>query len=363
MKRSIARHTYVRGNRASGRAAAHVNYIAHRSHHKDEREQGGRKFFDSEREGISAKAVREEVREYAQEHGAVVHKLMLSPGLNSVDMQEYTRELMDKLSEEKRQELEWKAVIHRNTDHIHAHVVLLGKDKDGHRVHLDRDDYNNLRRTGDQYLDREHKLERYLDREVDDLLRSKVYDRHGDARFRSLVFGAKEKEREREDKKRDPFLDRREFDKIDKDYRKYFSDVDRGPKTEFGKGYKQIVREQQGRMLDSHGHYTNSMAQLRINEIAGKDPELAQELQKELDHFKEAERDMMAVQRSSRERKDINRILGIGQGEDRSAERFTEARQAFDMTRQQQEESGRERDDDQDRGEDMFARGGGQNRG
>jgi len=370
MRRSIAKHSYVRGRETAGKATAHVNYIAHRSHHKEEKEHGGRKFFDSQTDGITAREVRDQVREYAEEHGAVVHKLMLSPGLNSVDMKEYTRELMDKLSEEKRQELQWKAVIHRNTDHIHAHVVVLGKDKEGHRVQFRKEDYQSLRRNGDEYLDREHKLERYLDREIADLLRSKEYDRGGDERFRSLIFGTSEKgrdkeadEKKRDEKKRDPFEDRREFDKIDKDYRRAFSEMERSSRSDFGKGHKQIVREQQGRLLDAHGHYTESMAQIRIDEIAARNPELASEMQRDLDQFKQAEREMSIRQMSRRESRDLNRILGFETAHDRSStDRFEEASRAFDMTRQQQEQE-RGKDDEQDRGEDMFARGGDQNRG
>ena len=98
------------------------------------------------------------------------------------------------------QELQWAAVIHRNTDHDHAHVVVMGRDKDGHRVRIERGDHDLLREKSDDYLDREHSYERELERErrnIESLQREEgwVPDNRLD-RLLGLVRDEREQERE-----------------------------------------------------------------------------------------------------------------------------------------------------------------------
>jgi hypothetical protein len=117
--------------------------------------------------------------------------LILSPGLNAVDLQDYTREIMDKLGSEKGLDLTWYAVKHENTENNHAHVVVLGLDKNGVEVSFGRRDLDRIRDLGDRYIEREHQLERYLQRETDRVLLSRDgkydYDRQGDQEFQRLV--------------------------------------------------------------------------------------------------------------------------------------------------------------------------------
>src|ERR1700677_1054729 len=56
-----------------------------------------------------------------------MHRLMLSPGDNQVDIREYARESMEALEERLGHKLDWYATVHENTEHHHAHVVIAGK--------------------------------------------------------------------------------------------------------------------------------------------------------------------------------------------------------------------------------------------
>jgi hypothetical protein len=66
---------------------------------------------------------------------------------------------MQQLAAEKGQELKWMAVEHNNTAHHHIHVVILGKDKNGKSVRIDKEDYPKLREWGDRHLERTRPIE------------------------------------------------------------------------------------------------------------------------------------------------------------------------------------------------------------
>jgi hypothetical protein len=175
--------------------AAHVDYIRHRAG-PDRGGGEGRPIFDASlRENIGSdevkKCFREVLEDSNQRSPLVAHKLILSPGLNAVDLQDYTREIMDKLGSEKGLDLTWYGVKHENTENNHAHVVVLGLDKNGVEVSFGRRDLDRIRDLGDRYIEREHQLERYLQRETDRVLLSREgkydYDRQGDLEFQKLV--------------------------------------------------------------------------------------------------------------------------------------------------------------------------------
>lgn len=136
---------------AVGRALAHVKYIQHRP--GEDREQGGRTFFDELDDRLDGRTLRKAIREL-EDSRVVVHKLTLAPEIEPLDKREYTREVMHRLAAEKGQDLRWMAVVHENTAHHHIHVVVLGEDKNGRSVRIDRDDYSQLRDWGDRYLER-----------------------------------------------------------------------------------------------------------------------------------------------------------------------------------------------------------------
>lgn len=191
--RSVVKARFVRGTRGVGKMAAHVDYIRHRAG-ADRGGGEGRPIFDASlRENIGSdevkKCFREVLEDSNQRSPLVAHKLILSPGLNAVDLQDYTREIMDKLGSEKGLDLTWYAVKHENTENNHAHVVVLGLDKNGVEVSFGRRDLDRIRDLGDRYIEREHQLERYLQRETDRVLLSRdhSYERQGDQEFQRLV--------------------------------------------------------------------------------------------------------------------------------------------------------------------------------
>ncbi len=138
------------------RALAHVKYIQHRP--GDDREPGGRKFFDDIDENMDGYALRKAIKEL-EDSKVVVHKLTLSPEIDPMDKRQFTREVMHRLAADKGLDLKWMAVEHNNTAHHHIHVVVLGKDKNGRSVRIDKDDYAKLREWGDRHLERLQPLE------------------------------------------------------------------------------------------------------------------------------------------------------------------------------------------------------------
>ncbi len=187
MAQSVAKHRYWKGKEAVKAVSEYAKYLKYRE--GDDKEKGGRTFFDAEKDKTD-KDLREEVRGL-KSRGAAAHELILSPGINEVDPIAYTRELMEKLERSKGQELNWVAVAHSNTDHNHIHVLISGETKDRKPVLLRKDDHAHLREWGDKYIEREHYLERYLDREAErGLDRGFEYDR-GDELFNRLLYGIK----------------------------------------------------------------------------------------------------------------------------------------------------------------------------
>jgi len=70
----------------------------------------------------------------------MVWKFIISPEFGDrADLERLARDLMDRVEEDLGGPLEWVAVVHRNTEHPHAHVALRGVAADGKPLRLDRD--------------------------------------------------------------------------------------------------------------------------------------------------------------------------------------------------------------------------------
>jgi len=141
---------------AVARTLAHVKYIQHRP--GDDKPPDGRTFFDETEENLDGRSLRKAIKEL-EDSKVVAHKLTLSPEVEPLDKKEYTREIMQQLAAEKGQDLKWMAVEHNNTAHHHIHVVILGKDKNGKSVRIDKEDYPKLREWGDRHLERTRPIE------------------------------------------------------------------------------------------------------------------------------------------------------------------------------------------------------------
>lgn len=126
----IAKSKYIKtGKGARSAIREHIRYIQERERGEQERE---RTFFDRDRGDIERREVYEEMHR-SQGRNVAMHTLILSPGDNRTDLQEYTRESMDALEDRLGHKLNWYAVTHENTDHYHAHVVIAGQIPDRER--------------------------------------------------------------------------------------------------------------------------------------------------------------------------------------------------------------------------------------
>lgn len=132
-------------------AIGHIKYIQHRP--GKDKEEKPRDVFTDREDVADSKALREIVSEY-NGRGVVIHKLTLAPEVSPNNLEEFTREVMKKLGDEKGLDLQWWAVCHRNTDNHHIHVVVLSKDRDGQQVRFDKNDYDRMKEYGDDYLER-----------------------------------------------------------------------------------------------------------------------------------------------------------------------------------------------------------------
>jgi hypothetical protein len=147
----VVKAKYVRASSDSSRhISAHVRYIEEREKGEKERD---RDFFDRDRNGIERNEVERAMLENQGDRTAM-HKLILSPGDNEVDIREYTRDSLGALEGRLGHKLDWYAVIHQNTDHHHAHVVIAGKVP-GHEREVERNEAKESDREGKERGDRE----------------------------------------------------------------------------------------------------------------------------------------------------------------------------------------------------------------
>ncbi len=167
--RTVVTGRYVAGGtRASGKSVAGqiydaLHYMQTRPLDHDERPED-RHFFGPEREGGSWREARAEILDHATERVAF-HRLILSPGPDQpvADMREWTRMVMDDLADTLGHQLHWVAVIHRNTDHLHAHVLLAGGGERAGELRpvlLYKAQYAVVRASGDRSADHLRGLER-----------------------------------------------------------------------------------------------------------------------------------------------------------------------------------------------------------
>lgn len=63
-------------------------------------------------------------------------EIIISPGVK-IDMPEHVREVMAAVEQDLGTKLEWVGVVHHDTDHTHAHVMVRGVDEQGKEIWLD----------------------------------------------------------------------------------------------------------------------------------------------------------------------------------------------------------------------------------
>ena len=66
-------------------------------------------------------------------------RVIVSPANGrQMDMVRHIRDLMTEMGKDQGTRLEWKAVIHRDTEHVHAQIIVRAKRDDGRTLYLDR---------------------------------------------------------------------------------------------------------------------------------------------------------------------------------------------------------------------------------
>lgn len=293
----MVRHSYVKGVKGLARGRAHINYIQFRK--GNEKEKHVRLFFNNEGESISGRQVQERLKQQ-ERYGVQMHKLVLSPGVSTVDLKEYTRETMHEIGRHKGLKLDWYAVEHRNTDHPHVHVVVMGRDLLGHRVRFEKGDHRKLQQLGDEYLEREHRLERYLDRDMHVLL--------GDP-----LLPSERKGEERPNRSKRPWTRNGERDWFEwQDHDRLINRIlfrDRAITRRITA--KQFHIESGGRLLDFHERYQNQESRRRLNELAAREPGTIDALKKMLSYI-----DGLEVEaRKDKEAREISDTNTINQSE------------------------------------------------
>ncbi len=115
-------------------------------------------------------------------------------------------------------------------------------------------------------------------------------------------------EEKKKEKERDPFEDDREFKKLDKDLKRAFKELEKG--GDFGKGYKQWMREQQGRLSPEHRSYTDAMAEQRLKDLMERFPDRKEDFERQLEELKQIDQDLKPVKPNGDKWRDFDALLG-----------------------------------------------------
>jgi hypothetical protein len=214
----------------------------------------------------------------------VTHKFMISAGHNDVDTKVYVREILTELGRAKGQELRYGFVVHENTDHKHAHVVLLGRDKENGQVWMDKNDHMKIRAFGDRFLEREHNIERVLDRDMEDFCRTRnlnpMFEKERGEEFYERLY----KSDKRKDK--DATREHLEWEKFNNDWKKFVEDKEG---TENRPYLGRSEYHDLGRMSDLSALMNNDLQKEIWQDIGQNHPEmkdLADETLKQLEKDK-----------------------------------------------------------------------------
>ena len=312
--KSFVEHTYIgSGPKAKAAAKAHLNYIQHRGGH--DKELGGRTFFDRDRDDSSGADFRRALAR-ASDYGALMHKLILSPGCKNVNLREYTREVVEALGDSKGLELQWHAVIHKNTDHDHVHVAILGRDEKGRQLKLDRHDHNYAREVGDKYLERKHEFDRYFENTLENIVLKEAPPERGldlEKLFKPF--------RPEKDKKQ-PARDKQ--DRKRKENKEFFSRKERPTQLPARKkNRKQRLLEARGRNDFYHDLYVSNMNRQRLNQLKEAKPDLGHFIEQEL--AQQDRHDAIRREEIAKKVAELDRILGIAPAKTR--EKKTEIEQ------------------------------------
>ena len=156
---------WVRNDKkAAGRLRGALRYNQERERGRDEEE---RTFYTHKEDKLDRDDIRAEIREKFGKDIAF-HTIILSPGDNSIDIKEFTRETMDEWQERLGYRIDYYAIEHKNTEHYHAHIIIPASSIDrASDIRFDREDLTDLREIANDHIARERMIDRTFDRAVD----------------------------------------------------------------------------------------------------------------------------------------------------------------------------------------------------
>ena len=129
-QRCAVRITYTK-NTTRGQWCAHGRYLERES------ATGGKAGFNPRETAIE---ISTQLQDWQASRDGLVWKFIISPEFGDrADLERLTRDLMGRIETDLGGPLEWVAVVHRNTEHPHAHVALRGVAADGTPLRLNRD--------------------------------------------------------------------------------------------------------------------------------------------------------------------------------------------------------------------------------
>jgi hypothetical protein len=118
-------------NTTRGQWRAHGRYLERES--AAGREAG----FNARETGVD---ISTRLQEWQAGKDGLLWKFIISPEFGDrADLERLTRDLMGRIEEDLGDPVEWVAVVHRNTEHPHAHVALRGVTADGTPLRLRRE--------------------------------------------------------------------------------------------------------------------------------------------------------------------------------------------------------------------------------
>jgi len=130
---NIVKVKYVKNNHDAARhIIQHIDYIQKRERSDDEPE---RKFYGRDGERHRDDVIDSVIKNRGDD--AAMFKIILSPKQNELDHIKYASEIMERFEEKSGIKTDWSMVQHRNTQFHHVHIVMPGRDVDGHSYRLE----------------------------------------------------------------------------------------------------------------------------------------------------------------------------------------------------------------------------------
>jgi len=162
--RSIVKTRWVRAGGHERHLRNAIDYLQGRERGPAEKE---REFFSKDRSHLSKEDVEKGIEEKS---GRFIgfHKMIISPGDNSINLQGYVRDIVAEWEKVLGQEIDYYGIIHENTDHYHAHLLIGGRIEGSTAdLRFTSEQLAGLRFISDEWLARDRELDTELDRKLD----------------------------------------------------------------------------------------------------------------------------------------------------------------------------------------------------